>query len=206
MLQHAYPKNVTLRGNRQVVLRPLGPDDFEPLCAFFHNLPEDDRTALRDDVTNPELIRRWVANRDMRKVIPIVALDGKSIVADGTLHLDTHGWMMHVGEIRIVTAASHRRLGLGAILARELVALAEERGLEKLQARVIEDALGTVRMFQRIGFKTAAVIPDLVKDLHGNRHNVAVMVSSVRDLDKVMEDWFMDAMIPSYRMPGGGDG
>ncbi len=206
MLTHDYPKEVTLKDGRKVTLRSLSRTDFEPLRAFFHELPAEDRIFLRHNVDDPELIRRWTANVNFDEVIPIVAFDGERIVADGTLHFYAQGWLQHVGHVRVVIARSHRHVGLGTVICRELVALAEERELEKLQAHVIEDDAGSLRMFQRLGFQQSAVLPELVKDVSGQPRNLVVLINEVANLGRIMEDWIMDSMIPAYRIPGGGEG
>jgi RimJ/RimL family protein N-acetyltransferase len=204
MLTHGYPKTAPLKDGQYVQLRPLARGDFEALHAFFLGLPEEDRLFLRHDVRNADLVRQWVTEPDLARVLPIVALDGRQIVADGTLHLCNHGWSYHVGQIRLVTARTHRHRGLGTVVARELVSLAAERGLEKLQAHVIEDNIGSVKMFERIGFCMAAVLPGLVKDAHGRNRDLAIMVNDVSNLGQIIEDWIQDSMIPAYRVPGAG--
>ena len=201
-----YPKEVKLKDGRTAVLRLLAREDYEKLHAFFDALPDEDRLFLRHDVRDPELIRKWTENIDLKHVIPIVAEDGDRIVADGTLQITTHGWMQHVGVVRLVTARTHRHVGLGTLTARELVALAEERDLEKLQVHVIDDDHGSVKMFQTLGFEKAAVLKNLVKDQHGNKRNLAVMINDVVNLGRIMEDWLHDSMLPAFRVPGGGSG
>ncbi len=206
MLTRAYPKHVTLKDGRRVVLRPLEAGDFDELYAFFQGLTEEDRLFLRHDVSDPDLVRKWTEHRDFSRIIPLVAVEGGKIVADGTLHVTGYGWMQHVGHIRLVTARTHRQSGLGTLIARELVALANERNLEKLQAHVIEDNTGAVKMFQRLGFEMAAVLKDLPKDQHGKKRNLAIMISDVANLGQTMEDWIQDSMIPAFRVPGGDEG
>ncbi len=204
MLDHDYPKTERLKDGREVVLRPLAQDDFDGLFAFFQALPEEDRLFLADDVSDPALIRKWTDELDFKKVIPLVALDGDRIVADGTLHIAAGGWMRHLGHIRLVTARTHRHTGLGTIIARDLVALAGERNLEKIQAHVIEDNVGSVRMFETVGFKKAAVLANVVKDQHGDERNLAIMLNDVASLTRTLEDWIQDSMIPAFRAPGEG--
>ena len=59
MLNTAYPKPVTLKDGRTVVLRPLAKGDFEKLYAFFQAVPDEDRLFLRDDICDPDLVRKW---------------------------------------------------------------------------------------------------------------------------------------------------
>lgn len=204
MLSHAYPKKATLRDGRTVVIRPLTNADFDKLYGFFQALPEEDRLFLRHDVTDPKVVGTWVEHLDFDRVIPLIAEEGDKFVADGTLHQSTHGWSAHVGQIRLVTARTHRRVGLGTVMARELVRLAEERGLEKLQTHVIEDDLGSVKTFHKLGFMTAAVLKGLVKDQRGKTRNLAIMVNDVADLSRIMEEWILESMQAAYRVPDDG--
>ncbi|MBU0717344.1 MAG: GNAT family N-acetyltransferase [Planctomycetes bacterium] len=199
-----YPKTVRLKDGRTVWLRPLAISDFDKLYAFFRGLADEDRLFLQQDVSNPDLVRKWTENLDFDRVIPIVAEEGEAIVADGTLHLRAYGWSQHVAMVRLVVARSHRDVGLGTLVARELVELAEERGIEKLQANVIDDDLTSLKMFKAMGFAKEAVVRDVAKDQHGKKHNLAIMINDVASLEQTMEDWLSDSMQPAFRVPGAG--
>ncbi|MBU0640873.1 MAG: GNAT family N-acetyltransferase [Planctomycetes bacterium] len=204
MLIDAYPKTVVLKDGTEIVIRSLARGDFEQLLDFFTALPEEDRVFLRDDVRDPELIHRWTEQLDLARVIPLVAYDDSELVGSASLHIMPHECMRHVGHVRLVTARSHRHKGLGALMTRELVALAEERALEKVQAHVIEDNLGAVRMFEKLGFKTVAVLEGMVKDRSWKTRNLAIMVNDVANLTQIMEQWIQESMLPSHRVPGDG--
>ena len=199
-----YPKTLKLKDGRTVTLRPLQRHDADKLGTFFSALPDEDRMFLRHDVSDPDLVRQWTEKLDFGHIVPLVALDGDTIVGDGTLHIDAHEWMQHVAQIRLVTARTHRHKGLGALIARELVALAADRDIEKLQAHVTEDNLGAIKMFQAVGFNTVAVLKDMVKDQTGRKRNLAIMDNDVASLGRIMEDWIHDSMLAAYRVPGGG--
>ena len=204
MLLDAYPKTVTLKDGTNVVLRPLARGDFDQLYAFFKSLPEEDRVYFRHDVGDPELVRKWTEEIDLARVIPLVALAGEEIIADGSLHTVSHEWVRHVAHIRLVIARSHRSKGLGGLISRELVALAEERDIEKLQASIIEDNVGAVRMLEALGFKTVAVLEGMVKDRSWKNRNLAIMINDVANLTQTMEEWIQESMLPSHRVPGDG--
>lgn len=201
-----YPKEIPLKNNLKVVIRPLAKNDFDRLFAFFQALPQEEKMYLRHDVTDPAVVRGWAQKIDLEHVIPLVALDGDTIVADGTLHIATHGWMQHVAHLRLVVAPTHQRSGLGTVIAHELVEIAQHRGLEKLQAHVIESNAGALRMFERVGFQRAAVLKDLVKDRQGRKQNLVVLINDVERLGRIMEDWIQDTMLPSLRGSGEGYG
>jgi L-amino acid N-acyltransferase YncA len=203
-MQCEYPKRVNLKDGRPVTLRPLEVGDFERLLEFFRALPPEDRLFLRHDVCDPQNIRKRTDNTDDERVTSIVAEDGGKIVGDGTLHTTPHGWMRHIGFVRVVTARSHRHVGLGTMIIRELVNIGEERGLEKLQVQLIADDRGSFMMCQALGFEQAAVLKGAVKDQEGRNRDLAIMMNDVGSLSRIMEDWINDMMISTFRVPGGG--
>ncbi len=203
MLGDEFPKEVTLKDGQKVAIRLLQAGDFDKLIAFFQAVPEQDRMFLQHDVTNPDLIRKWTEQLDFDRTIPLIAETKGRVIADGTLHLSPHGWAQHVGQIRLVVASDFRHLGLGTLITRELVLLAEDRDLEKLYANVIEDDAVSIKMLQRLGFKTVAVLKDLVKDKTGRKRNLAIMINDVAEVEKILEDWIQDSMIPAYRASDG---
>jgi ribosomal protein S18 acetylase RimI-like enzyme len=199
-----YPKEVRLSDGRTVKLRPLAKDDFDRLYGFLKALPEEGRLFLRHNVLDAALVRQWTEYLDFDRVVPLLAEDGDEIIADGTLHIEPYSWMRHVGHIRLVIAESHRGVGLGSLMARDLVNVATERGLEKLQVHVIEDDHGQIRMYESLGFEKAAVLNGVVKDQKGTNRNLAVLINDVASLSRALEDWIHDSMIPAFRVPGAG--
>ncbi len=204
MLTKSYPKTVTLKDGTSVVIRPLAEGDFDQLFAFFEALPDEDRIFLRHDVSDPQVVRKWTEDIDVDHVIPLVACDEDKVVASGSLHVIQHDCMRHVGHIRLVTARSHRKKGLGGLMTRELVALAEHRNIEKLQAHVIHDNVGAVKMFETVGFETVAVLKGMIKDRSWKSRDLAIMINDVANLTQIMEDWLQQSMLPGFRAPGGG--
>ncbi len=204
MLMDEYPKTATLKDGNSVVIRQLQSDDFENLLDFFESLPDEDRIFLRHDVRDPELVRKWTAELDLDHIVPLVALDGDDLIASGSLHIIPHECMRHVGHIRLITGKPYRNTGLGGLIIRELVAIAEERNLEKLQAHVIQDNVGALKMLEAIGFAKEAVLKGMVKDRSWKTRDLAIMVNDVADLSRIMEDWIHQSMQPGHRVPGGG--
>lgn len=194
-----YPKRGTLKDGTEVELRPLRADDGARLLRFFRSLPEDDRLFLKEDVTRQEVVDGYLANMDFTRVLPILAVGGDDVLGDGTLHMTEHGWTRHVGEIRLVVARQMQGRGLGTLIAHELVLHAQRMGLDKIQAQVVADAEGAVRMFEKLGFTQEAVLKGYVIDLRGQRHDLAIMVNDVAELWRQMEDMIQDSHTPEYR-------
>ena len=58
--QGGFPKMLTLEDGTSVVVRPLEPGDERALLDFFRSVPQDERYWLREDVSDPEVVHRWL--------------------------------------------------------------------------------------------------------------------------------------------------
>lgn len=173
-----YRKVVKARDGSVVVLRPMVPTDKGGLVALFRELPEDSRRLLKHDVTDEEVVASWADELDYTRIFPLVAQVGDEIVADATLHRYPGTSTRHVGQIRIVTGVQIQGKGLGAIILKELIELAEKVGLEQLKAEIPigpEAARPALRSFENMGFRQEAVFKDYFKSATGAYHDVAVL-------------------------------
>jgi RimJ/RimL family protein N-acetyltransferase len=177
-----YPKEVTLRDGSKVTMRPVVKEDEEALYQFFKGMSKEDRLYLRDDVADRDVIHGWMENIDYEKVLPILAIDGDKIVADATLHRNPHGWMRHVGEIRMSVAGSHRGKGLARIIAAEIFQQAVGLGLDKLVAEMLTIQNNAQRVFKRLGFEEEALLKNHGMDATGNKHDLIIMSNDVTTL------------------------
>jgi L-amino acid N-acyltransferase YncA len=172
----AYPKEATLRDGRTVVLKPMMPEDAEALLEFFQQVPADDRYYLKEDVTSPKVIQRWAAELDYNRTLPLLAWVDGQIVADATLHRTRALARRHVGEVRIVVHPEFRNQGLGTLLLRELAAIADENGLEKLQFQAVADREdAAIQAAEFVGFVKIAVLPNHAKDRDGHPRDVVLL-------------------------------
>ena len=188
-----FPKKSKMKDGTEVTFRPLVAGDKAKLLSFFRSLPEKDRLFLKEDVTQEEVIDRWIKNLNYDHVLPILVEKEGEIIADGTLHSNSYGWSRHVGEVRLVVSPAFQNRGLGSLLAHELVGQAQKIGLEKVQAQVIESEVGAIVMLERIGFQIGAVLKDYVKDRKGRKQNLVIMINDVMELWRLMEDLIQDS-------------
>jgi RimJ/RimL family protein N-acetyltransferase len=190
----SYPKEVELRNGETVTFRLMTPSDEVALLEFFKKLPEKDRLFLREDVTDPEVLHLWAKNLDYSSIIPIIAVKDNMIIGDASLHMETHGWSTHVGEIRLAVSRSYRHKGLGFKLTRDLFHLALSLKLEKVVAQMMENQVAVIQILKSIGFKKEAVLKDHVKDLNGKKHDLLIMTNDVKTIWKKMEDFYRDSL------------
>jgi RimJ/RimL family protein N-acetyltransferase len=181
-----------MKSGDELELRPPEKDDEQRLIDFFTVVPPEDLLFLKEDVTDPAVIKGWLSDMNHDRVFPLLALSGDKVVADGTLHRNTFGWSKHVAEVRVVVARDWQRKGVSQIVVRELVARAIDTGVEILEVNVLEGQHGALRAFERIGFKVETVLKNRATDRTGRKRDVLVMTRDVSELWRQMEDMITD--------------
>jgi L-amino acid N-acyltransferase YncA len=172
----AYPKDILLGNGVMAVLRPMTRDDAAALLDFFLNTPEEDRYYLKDDVTSPVVIQQWIEELDYDRALPLLAWVDNKIVADGTLHRTRTLARRHVGEVRILVTPAYRNYGLGTTLMRELAAIANENGLERLKFEAVADKEDeAIRAAEHVGFVKVAALPGHGKGPDGHPRDIVLM-------------------------------
>jgi len=189
---HGYPKQFKLKDNTLITLRPVVKGDEAKLLEFFYCLPDEDRLFLKEDVTKPKVIHRWIEELNYDRVLPILAESGGKIIGDATLHTYNSGWMQRVGEIRCVVAREYQRRGIGILLIRELLDQATQRGLRKIQTQFLDNQIGAMQAFEKVGFVREAVLKKMAEDLRGKEHDIIIMTNNVAELWQKMEDLILD--------------
>ena len=177
-----YPRRVSLRGDRSVELRLMGPGDREAMLTFARALPTDDLLFLRSNITELAAVDGWIANIADGRTVSVLGVDGDEIAGYASLHLNQAEWMRHVGEIRLLTGNAFRGAGLGRVLASEIYAVAGILGLRKLSAQMTLDQPGARATFERLGFKPEALLTDWVMSADGRTRDLLVMAYDVEGL------------------------
>ena len=155
-------------------VRPIEPGDEPALTRFFARIPEADRTFLKEDVDDPEVVAAWAGPGPAR----VIALDGGDVVGSVAV-VPLHGWSSHVGEIRLVVDPGHRGRGIGRALARQAVLAAVELGLAKLVVEVIADQSALIGLFRALGFEPEALLADHVRDRAGEIRDLMLLAHEV---------------------------
>jgi L-amino acid N-acyltransferase YncA len=172
----AYPKEAQLRDGTRVTIRPLEWGDGEALLQFFLGIPEEERFFLKDDVTAPELIRRWTQDLDYRRALPLVALTDDRMVAEAVLVRRRGNARSHLAELRVVVAPDYRERGLGTTLVRELCDIADDAELDKVLFEAVADKEeDAIKAMEWLGFLRAGTIEGGAKDQQGHLHDVVIM-------------------------------
>ena len=98
-----------------------------------------------------------------------------------SLHHNEVTWQRHLGEIRIQVGPRYRSQGLGRALAGEIFTIARDLKLRKIVAQMTPDQKGAIATFERLGFRTEALLQDFVIDRTDRTRDLMVMTCDVTE-------------------------
>ena len=169
------PKKITLKDGSKVTLRPLRKTDEKEFYAFFQAVPEAERMFIKHRIADPGVIREWCQNIDLGRNLPILAFLNDKIIGDATLHQQLGGWKRHIGRVSVMVHPQYRGRGLAKALVHEIVEIARNSGLEKVEAEFIGEQETAIHMFAMLGFSELLRLENYVKDMQAISHDYVFM-------------------------------
>ena len=170
-----FPRKILLKDKFQCTLRPLKRDDEKKFHQFFLDVPEPERMFIKHRVTEPSVIHDWCQNIDLGRNFPLLAVADGKIIADATLHQQLGGWRRHIGRVSVLVLPQYRGRGLAKALVTEVVQLARNLGLERIEAEFIGGQEAAIKMFAMLGFSNLLRLEDYVKDMQAISHDYVLM-------------------------------
>ncbi|MGA3144572.1 MAG: GNAT family N-acetyltransferase [Verrucomicrobiota bacterium] len=170
-----FPKVVQLKDGTKATLRQLRPDDEKEFHGLFLSIPEQERMFIKHRVAEIETIRDWCRNIDYGRNLPLVGLVGGKIAGDATLHQQLGGWKRHVGRVSVLVHPEFRERGLARALISEIIEIARQVGLEKVEAEFIGEQAAAIKMFALLGFSQLLRLENHVKDMQAVSHDYILM-------------------------------
>ncbi len=174
-----FPKNINLEDGVAIVLRPLLKDDERAFLAYFQSLAPEERVELKEEVTDPKVIKNWMENLDYDIVLPLIALDAGRIIGAASLQFNLSAWTRHQAEVRLSTDPQYRAKGLGTLLMQTLEEVAVKMGLEQLTAEIPPKLAKAFYLFEKLGFAKAAVLEGFALDKDGQESDIVLMIKSL---------------------------
>jgi len=169
-----FPMRFNLHGEA-LAIRVLSPKCRDAIGRFACALPEEDLLFLERDITQPQVVDRWIEDVAAGKLMTIVAWRGAEVVGYATFDRGTARWTRHVAELRVVVAESMRKRGLGRLLLELVFEMALDEGVRKVIARMPPTQTRAQDLFQRLGFEQEAVLRDNAMDANGLTHDLLVL-------------------------------
>ncbi len=170
-----YPRELTLKDRSVCTLRPLKKEDEKQFFEFFRGIPEPERMFIKHRVADPKVIRGWCQDIDLGRHLPLLAIMNGKIVGDATLHQQLGGWKRHIGRVSVLVLPEYRGRGLARALVSEIVGLARQLGLERVEAEFIGEQEAAIKMFALMGFSNLLRLEDYVKDMQAISHDYVLM-------------------------------
>jgi ribosomal protein S18 acetylase RimI-like enzyme len=177
-----YPRTIDC-GGVATELRRFMPGDEAAVLEFAWALPAHDLLFINRDITQPRVVKAWLAEIADGTISTILAVEagntGGKVVGCCAVVGDPLSWSRHVGEIRVLVASSMRDRGLGRMLAQESLREGIARGLTKLTVQMTTDQRGAIAVFESLGFRGEALLRDQVAGRDGVTHDIAILSHNV---------------------------
>ncbi|MEP2707022.1 MAG: GNAT family N-acetyltransferase [Roseibium sp.] len=151
-----WEQTLTVKGDKQVFVRPVRPEDEDMFKAFFEQItPEDLRLRFFAPVRdfNHRFLAR-LTQLDYARAMAFAALDPE----DGTLlgvvrlHADANH---HTGEYAVMVRSDLKGTGLGWALMKLIIKYAKADGIETIKGEVLKENTSMISMCHALGFKVS---------------------------------------------------
>jgi acetyltransferase len=151
-----WQRRLTLRDGRNVLVRPIRPED-EPLVRSFFQGVKGDDLRLRffapvKDFSHPFIAR--LTQIDYARAIAFVALDQTSGQMLGAVHLHINV-NLDAGEYAILVRSDLKGHGLGWALMQLMIEYAKAQKLERVTGQVLRENTTMLQMCEQLGFDIA---------------------------------------------------
>lgn len=170
-----FPVVSKLRDGTPVTLRPLAQTDEARLHKFLMGVPEEERLFIKQSLSNRATIRQWCRNPDFERNLPLLMLHGQTVIGEATLHQRVGGWKRHVGLITLLTHPQYRGRDVSKILVSELVEIARQAGLRRLEAELNGERKIALHVLAQIGFSKLMHLEDYVLDMKAIAHDYVLL-------------------------------
>src|SRR6185503_3599427 len=170
-----FPKDIKLKDNSKVTFRPLKKTDEKNFHELFQGIPEQERMFIKHRVQDVAVIKDWCQNIDLGRNLPLLATTKDKILGVATLHQQLGGWKRHIGRVSVLVHPQFRGRGLARVLVEELMQVARDIGLEKMEAEFIGGQERAIKVFGLLGFSTLLRLEDYVKDMQAVTHDYVLM-------------------------------
>ncbi len=155
-------------------VRDAGPGDLAAFLPVFREVVEDGETyAYPDDLTDEQVRELWFVQPRRTSV----AVDGDgTLLGSATMGPNRPGRGSHVGTASFMVASASRGLGVGRLLADDVVRWSREQGLAAIQFNaVVETNTAAVRLWQDLGFRVLCTVPGAFESRRHGRVGLHVM-------------------------------
>lgn len=157
-----YIREVVLKNGLTAVLRPIRPEDERLIVNFHRELSENsvrqrffEFITLDERVAHERLVRICFTDydREWTTVAEINGVSGKEII--GVARLCRVPGTMYA-HFAMIIADNYHNQGLGTQLIEQLIHIAKQEKIEMIDARILSENTGMIRLCEKHGFQISA--------------------------------------------------
>jgi len=171
-----YPVTLNLYNNIQVFFRPVEEKDFNHLSILIHDIPRSELIIYKDDVVTGEKIEEWFLSQKYQKNVHILAVAGKRVVAEGTMHSEGLYWN-NAAEIKLIVHPEFRNMGIGRKMFSILLQEGFRNKIQKIVVRYTPENKGFQKILEQFEFKPEAVLHYYIQDEETKKRKDLVVAS-----------------------------
>lgn len=137
---------------------------------YLMNYPEEITTTVEQE-------EHYLRNARENPAETMIVCEADGRIA-GTCHLSckTKRKNRHRGRIGIALFEAYWGMGIGTAMFRELIELGRERELSQLELEVFEGNKRGIALYEKMGFRIAASVPDAIRLMDGTSWAEHIMV------------------------------
>jgi L-amino acid N-acyltransferase YncA len=142
-------------------------DDLPAIVDIYNDVIATTTAIYRDDPVTREDRAAWLAERRADGFPVLVARDERTGAA---VAVGSYGWFKTAPsgyattvEHTVLVAGAHRGTGVGTRLVQELIARARAAGFHMMVGLIDAANAGSIRMHERLGFRTVARMPEVAR-------------------------------------------
>ncbi|MCS7096641.1 MAG: ribosomal protein S18-alanine N-acetyltransferase [Candidatus Bathyarchaeota archaeon] len=131
---------------------------------FLERLYEIEKECFRKEAFTKQQIAKLLMSPNS---VGLVAKVNGEIIGFiiGALHYDNDQLVGHILTIDI--SEKYRRKGIGVKLLQEMEKIFAGKGVAKCRLEVREDNIAAIKLYSKLGYKKAGMLPYYYKDKHG---------------------------------------
>lgn len=164
----------------EVIVREAIPDDAAEILIALKIIGSETPYLVMDDkglaMSVDDMAQNLAEMYDSLNNVLLVALVDEKIVGTASVKASDKGRMEHIGEIGISILKDYWGFGLGRLMMEEVIQWSKESGvIRRLELTVQERNQRAVSLYEKIGFKTEAIMERGAKTDTGEFLNVHLM-------------------------------
>lgn len=118
-------------------------------------------------------IDRWLSG--IENLIALVAVHEGRVVGYTATYKHTHPRLKGIGEMGIYIHQDFHSIGLGTVMTKRALGLAEEQGLHRIGLEVVEENRAAAALYKKMGFNGEGTRKDAYYGSDGEYHNLVMM-------------------------------